>query len=130
MINFLESKLTIALEQRLQIWADWFSHGNRIALGYPPVSITYWACYQMPKQKVGKQISALPAHAEAEGIEHEANDYKPGALLQSPKHMLKNARVWERGFSQFDYSLANANTFLAMLKKNKVPDAQFADALK
>ncbi len=71
MINFLESKLTIALEQRLQIWADWFSHGNRLALGYPPVSITYWACYQMPKQKVGKQISALPAHAEAEGIEQQ-----------------------------------------------------------
>lgn len=85
--------------------------------------------------KDGKEMTSdtagnLNKLAEAEGIEPEANDYKPGALLQSPKHMLKNAKVWERGFSQFDYSLANANTFLAMLKKNKVPDAQFADALK
>lgn len=75
-------------------------------------------------------IGDLNKLGEAEGIELTDNAYKPGRLLQSPEHMLKGARVWERGFKQYDYSIANANTFIGMLKKNKVPNAQFGAALR
>lgn len=72
-MKFLEGTLYRVLEQRLQSWADWYSRSNH-ALGYPPVSIMYWACYQTAKQKARREAPRLPNHEEAEQVEQQVSE--------------------------------------------------------
>jgi hypothetical protein len=70
-MKLLEETLYKVLEQRLHSWADWYSRGNKAAIGYPPVSIMYWACYQTAKEKARRQAPSLPNHVEAEQVEQQ-----------------------------------------------------------
>lgn len=68
-MSVLAPKVEIYLEQRLNTWADWYSHGNNYRLSYPPVSMTYYACYQQPAVKKRNQSNILPSNQDAEEID-------------------------------------------------------------
>ena len=68
-MSTLAPKIELYLEQRLRVWADWYSQGNSYRLGYPPVSITYFACYQQTATKMRNQPRVLPSHQDAEEID-------------------------------------------------------------
>lgn len=72
--------LDAELERRLVEWAEWFLQGCGYRLGYPPISSTFWACYQMAKPRGCGHSQPLPSHPSAEEVEEwvsEMSKWRP-----------------------------------------------------
>ncbi len=68
-MSILAPNINAYLEERLYHWAEWYSCGNRFGVGYPPISITFWACYQIAKTTSRGQPAPLPSDPDAEEIQ-------------------------------------------------------------
>lgn len=68
-VEELNQNLDTELEHRLNEWARWFAKGCGYKVGYPPTSITFWACYQMAKAKQRNSANTLPSNPPAEEVD-------------------------------------------------------------
>ena len=75
-----ESNLDAELERRLVEWARWFLQGCGYKVGYPPVSSTFWACYQVAKTRGRSNSQPLPSFPPAEEVDdwvRELSKWRP-----------------------------------------------------
>ncbi len=66
--------LDAELERRLVEWAEWFLQGCGYKVGYPGISSTFWACYQIAKTRGRGNSQPLPSFPSAEEVDEWVRD--------------------------------------------------------
>ena len=74
-------------------------------------------------------VSDLNQIGRNEGYVQEMNTTKAGAISQEPREMLTRAKVYDRGFLQYDNSAGYAYEFTKQVIDNNIPPSQLAEAL-
>ncbi len=64
-----QQNLDVELERRLNEWARWFLQGCGYKVGYPRISSTFWACYQIAKTRGRGNSQPLPSFPPAEEVD-------------------------------------------------------------